>query len=95
MISGIVNIYIEGYLQRATEGEDRGRALGAFFAANSALMPLGYALAGILSDVLSPEYLFLIAALPAPFAAFCMFRSFRFWEKPTMRTIASEKEASM
>ena len=37
MISGVVNIYIEGYLQRVTEGENRGRSLGAFFAVNSSL----------------------------------------------------------
>lgn len=42
MISGVVNIYIEGYLQRVTEGENRGRSLGAFFAVNSSFMPLGY-----------------------------------------------------
>lgn len=95
MISGVVNIYIEGYLQRVTEGENRGRSLGAFFAVNSSFMPLGYAAAGVLSDAVSPEYLFLIVALPAPFAAFSMMRSFYLWEKQTKETVALQDKTSM
>ncbi|MFN2745699.1 MFS transporter [Bacillus sp. z60-18] len=95
MISGVVNIYLEGYLQRLTEGEKRGRSLGAFFALNSTFMPLGYALAGILSDAVSPTYLFLVVALPAPFAAFSMMRSFSLWEKQTGNDASSEKKVSM
>lgn len=78
-----------------TEGENRGRSLGAFFAANSALMPLGYAVAGTLSEAVSPTYLFLIVALPAPLAAFSMLRSFSLWEQQSGGKITSEKKASM
>ncbi|PRS09710.1 MFS transporter [Bacillus atrophaeus] len=94
-ISGIVNIYLEGYLQRVTEGRDRGRSLGAFFAVNSSLMPLGYALAGIISEMVDVKLLFLIVALPTPLVSFFIFRSVQMWEGKIKKPYGTEKATPM
>ncbi|MEC1262547.1 MFS transporter [Bacillus swezeyi] len=90
-ISGIVNIYLEGFLQRVTEGSDRGRSLGAFFAVNSSLMPLGYALAGMISEIIDENFLFLIVALPTPLVSFFIFRSVQIWEGKVKKSYETEK----
>ncbi|MGN9864299.1 MFS transporter [Bacillus swezeyi] len=94
-ISGVVNIYLEGYLQRVTEGSDRARSLGAFFAVNSSLMPLGYALAGVISETVDHSFLFLIAALPTPLVSFFILRSVQIWEGKVKKAYRTEKTTSV
>lgn len=79
--SGVANIHLEGFLQRACEGKERARILSAFMAINSALVPLGYAGGGILSDLLTPFWLFITIAIPVPLTAWLVLKSILLWER--------------
>ncbi|WP_346243753.1 MFS transporter [Shouchella clausii] len=75
-LSGILNVYLESHLQRQTTTAYRSREISAFFAINQALMPFGYVLAGILSELVPVHYLFIVIVLPIPLVAYFVYQSF-------------------
>ncbi|MFD1413630.1 MFS transporter [Oceanobacillus jeddahense] len=79
--SGIINVYLEGFLQRASTGKDKGRTLSAFMAINSALVPLGYAVAGWLSELVNPVWLIAMLAAPAPITIWTVRKAITIWEQ--------------
>ncbi|MGY0693113.1 MFS transporter [Virgibacillus sp. FSP13] len=92
LMAGASNVYYSGFLQRITEGPERGRLLAAFFAINAGLTPLGNAFAGALSGYLEPLWLFVIVAIPMPLIAFFNWKAIRIAE--SVKTDSQELTSS-